>query len=182
MSALLLPLEKLPGFEPYGLRLVALPSGTAIDLQDANARDAVARWVAKTLGRPIGSTAPDWHAHDGFWYLGAVGFAATMEQIDFCNRCRAENAPHAEDRCPACKAEGTTISTWGEAQAMRFRTGERYEGWSRYGTADLEGYGTAPVPALDDLDPTDKTALPDGSRSVDALALLTVAAHIGARP
>ena len=41
------------------------------------------------------------------------------------------------------------------------------------------GPGTTGVPALADLDPTDDTRLPDGSRLVDALALAAVLRQVG---
>lgn len=60
-------------------------------------------------------------------------------RIDHCDDCHAENPPQEPDRCPECGHEGTLISTWGEAQAERYRTGERYDSASRLGNLDVDG-------------------------------------------
>lgn len=63
-------------------------------------------------------------------------------RIDHCGSCRAENPPCEADVCPACGAEGTLISTWGDEQAERYRTGERYDPNSAAGRADIAGRRT----------------------------------------
>jgi protein gp37 len=74
--------------------------------------------------------------------LGAVDLSRWIERIDHCDSCRAENPPQEADLCPECGQDGTLIATWGEAQAERYRTGERYDEESEAGRADLAG--TAP--------------------------------------
>ena len=71
--------------------------------------------------------------------LGPVDLGQWIERIDHCNECGMESAPHVDDVCPHCHEEGHTISTWGEAQAERYRTGERYDDESALGRADLDG-------------------------------------------
>jgi protein gp37 len=58
--------------------------------------------------------------------LGPIDIDPWIERIDHCNSCRAENSPQVPDRCPECGEHGTLISTWGYAQAERYRSGERY--------------------------------------------------------
>lgn len=55
------------------------------------------------------------------------------DQIDHCGACGAEHEAGqvffregGADVCPTCMAENVTISTWGEFQHERYRTGERY--------------------------------------------------------
>jgi hypothetical protein len=65
------------------------------------------------------------------WYWRRVAVAAALERsprfrIDHCGDCKAEHEPLAVDRCPQCGHRGSLISTWGMAQAERYRTGERY--------------------------------------------------------
>jgi hypothetical protein len=48
------------------------------------------------------------------------------ERIDHCSECGAENPEQGPDLCPECGATGSLISTWGAAQAERYRTGARY--------------------------------------------------------
>ena len=69
-----------------------------------------------------------------------------LKRIDHCDRCRAENSPVEEDKCPQCGAEGYIVTTWGEAQAERYRTRERYDPHSKLGQRDLNGE----VPEEDD--------------------------------
>jgi protein gp37 len=59
--------------------------------------------------------------------LGPVDLSQWIGRIDHCSSCRVENPPQVDDRCPECGDEGSLISTWGEWQAERFRTHERYE-------------------------------------------------------
>lgn len=60
-------------------------------------------------------------------------------RIDFCGSCGVENEPQDDDECPACGSTSCLISTWGEQQADRYRTSERY---------------TANDPSIDDASPT----------------------------
>jgi len=48
------------------------------------------------------------------------------ERIDHCSGCGGEFGPQQADSCPVCKPGPGLISTWGEAQAERYRSGERY--------------------------------------------------------
>lgn len=61
------------------------------------------------------------------------------QRIDHCTSCGAENPSQGPDRCPQCGRTNCLISTWGEAQAERYRTGERYDPNSKLGRRDL-GY------------------------------------------
>ena len=70
-----------------------------------------------TQKRPIESWGP---------HIGA-------DQIDHCGTCGAEHEvglvvvlENGADVCPTCGAENVTISTWGEFQSERYRSGERY--------------------------------------------------------
>lgn len=47
--------------------------------------------------------------------------------IDHCNGCGGEFEPQADDECPVCKPGPGLIRTWGERQAERYRSGERWE-------------------------------------------------------
>jgi protein gp37 len=71
--------------------------------------------------------------------LGPVNLSEWIERIDHCHDCRAENPPQGPDRCPECGHEFTLISTWGHAQAERYRSGERYNPDSAEGRADVAG-------------------------------------------
>ena len=62
-----------------------------------------------------------------------------LDRIDFCDSCGAENPPQEDDVCPECGISGSLISTWGESQAERYRTGERYDPTSELGQRDLAG-------------------------------------------
>ena len=66
--------------------------------------------------------------------LESWGPHTDADQIDHCGACGAEHAAgevavfeNGADVCPTCGAENMTISTWGEFQHDRYRTGERYE-------------------------------------------------------
>jgi hypothetical protein len=69
--------------------------------------------------------------------VGPVDLARWIERIDHCKACGAENPPQGPDRCPECGESGTLISTWGEAQAERFRTRGRYT--TKEGARDVAG-------------------------------------------
>lgn len=49
------------------------------------------------------------------------------DRIDHCAACDAENPPQDDDVCPECLEPGVLISTWGEFQHSRYRSGERYQ-------------------------------------------------------
>lgn len=68
-----------------------------------------------------------------------------LQEIDHCASCCAENSPQEEDLCPECGGSGTLVRTWGEDQAERYRTGERYDPKSELGKRDLAGE----IPELD---------------------------------
>ncbi len=59
--------------------------------------------------------------------LEAVDLGRWIARVDHCSRCRSEHTPQGTDHCPECRRDGTLISTWGEQQAERYRSGERYE-------------------------------------------------------
>lgn len=59
--------------------------------------------------------------------LGPVDLSPWLKRISHCHDCGAEHPPLEEDRCPWCQREGVLIDTWGEEQAERFRTRERYD-------------------------------------------------------
>lgn len=68
------------------------------------------------------------------WYERRLALARGVEvdprfRIDHCGgpgSCGAENEPQTDDRCPTCGKVGTLVSTWGAAQAARYRSGARY--------------------------------------------------------
>lgn len=69
--------------------------------------------------------------------LGPVDLGRWIRRIDHCNECEAENGPQIKDECPGCGATGCLITTYGEEQAERYRTGERYT--TPAGQIDTEG-------------------------------------------
>lgn len=71
--------------------------------------------------------------------LEEVDLEQWIERLDHCGSCGAENGPQKDDECPECGEEGTLISTWGHAQAERYRTRERYDLSSAAGRADVDG-------------------------------------------
>lgn len=71
--------------------------------------------------------------------LGPVDLQPWIQRIDHCGACRAKNAPQVEDRCPSCSVRGTLISTWGYAEAERYRTGERWDDDNALGRGDVDG-------------------------------------------
>lgn len=60
-------------------------------------------------------------------------------RIDHCDSCDEEFPAQEEDKCPECGATGCLISTWGEAQAERYRSGERYNDANILGRLDIAG-------------------------------------------
>lgn len=58
--------------------------------------------------------------------LESYGPHTDADRIDHCTTCSVENPPQVVDMCPVCGACNSLISTWGEWQAQRYRTGERY--------------------------------------------------------
>ena len=93
-------------------------------------------WLGTSISEQ--TTADEWvprlRASEGFRYrflsveplVGPVNLSEWIERIDHCNYCEAQNDPQVEDRCPSCGRGGTLISTWGRAEAERYRSGERY--------------------------------------------------------
>lgn len=59
--------------------------------------------------------------------LGSIDLSRWIKRVDHCKDCGTENSPTKEDRCPSCQSDSGLISTWGEGQAERFHSGERYE-------------------------------------------------------
>lgn len=57
--------------------------------------------------------------------LGPVDFEHWIKRIDHCTSCGEENEPQVSDVCPACKSTSGLISTWGDAQAERYREATR---------------------------------------------------------
>jgi len=70
--------------------------------------------------------------------LGPVDLGQWFERIDHCGACGAESPAQVEDVCPECGSDAGLITTWGCAQAERYRTGERYSE-SPAGEEDLKG-------------------------------------------
>lgn len=60
--------------------------------------------------------------------LGPVNLSEWIERIDHCGSCGEEHGACEPDRCPACGAENSLISTWGLAQARGYRMGTRDPG------------------------------------------------------
>lgn len=66
------------------------------------------------------------------WYERRVTLVDRLEvapcyRIDHCGGCGSEHEPQEKDLCPTCGENGPgLITTWGPAQAERYRTGERY--------------------------------------------------------
>ena len=58
--------------------------------------------------------------------IESYGPHTEKDRIDHCRSCEAENPPQEEDECPQCGSKYNLISTWGDWQADRFRTGMRY--------------------------------------------------------
>lgn len=58
--------------------------------------------------------------------IGPVDLAPWLESIDHCRNCDEEYPAHPRnDVCPGC-GQDQLITTWGEEQAERYRTSERY--------------------------------------------------------
>lgn len=70
--------------------------------------------------------------------LEAVALGEWIERYDHCSSCATENEPQDEDQCPECGKTGTLISTWGDAQAQRYRSGERHDPDSEAGRRDMD--------------------------------------------
>lgn len=59
--------------------------------------------------------------------LGEVDLGRWIERVDHCSGCGGEFEPQGKDLCPTCGNTGPgLITTWGHAQAERYRTGDRY--------------------------------------------------------
>lgn len=71
--------------------------------------------------------------------LGPVDLAEWIECIEHCGNCGGESPRQKDDICPRCGAKNNLISTWGAAEAERYRTGERYDPASEAGRSDIDG-------------------------------------------
>lgn len=71
--------------------------------------------------------------------LGPLDLSYWIERYDHCADCGEDSSPQTDDVCPKCGAEGTLVSTWGQAEADRLLSGERYDVDSTIGAADIEG-------------------------------------------
>ncbi len=65
------------------------------------------------------------------WYDRRLALTSRLDtapgfRVDHCGDCGAENEPSDRDRCTVCQRRGTIISTWGRAQAERYKSHERY--------------------------------------------------------
>jgi predicted RNA-binding Zn-ribbon protein involved in translation (DUF1610 family) len=113
---------------------------------DVNAWGFGQRGIEAAWWRPLSDDAALASARTAAWawYDRRLAVHARVaddprHRIDFCGSCGAENEPQEEDECPECGSTSSLISTWGEQQAERYRTGERY---------------TDPDPGIDDASPT----------------------------
>lgn len=59
--------------------------------------------------------------------LGPLDLSPWIQRVDHCGGCGAENPPVETSVCPSCGRADDMITTWGDAQADRYRTGARYE-------------------------------------------------------
>jgi protein gp37 len=58
--------------------------------------------------------------------LAAVDLSQWLGVLSICKSCEAEHDGHVPGACPSCGVD-SLITTWGEWQAQRLRTGERYD-------------------------------------------------------
>lgn len=108
------------------------PEGCTCDASEHNAAVAYANAARDDLRRLRAEV-------DRLRALVALPVESLGERIDHCSGCGGEFPPQKDDVCPVCQPGPGLISTWGEAQAERYRTGERYDPDSAAGCADLEG-------------------------------------------
>lgn len=72
--------------------------------------------------------------------LEAVDLAEWIAPMSMCSGCGKEHEGHIPGNCPSCNTD-SLITTWGEAQAERWRTGDRYDPECPEGIADVNGDG-----------------------------------------
>lgn len=155
------PLSALPGFDPVGLRCSTASSGDGHWLCVADG------WL--TDANPRVSRNETTRVYDGPM-SGVV-----LDLSDSATRDRVARWVAARVGLEV----GCTAPGWGwvdndPTNAMRdvlargWVLGSAFFVWGGCGTSDL--------------DPTDDTCLPDGSRVVDAVALARVAVYLGAQP
>lgn len=97
--------------------------------------------------------------------LGPVDLGQWFERIDHCGACGAENPEQVEDICPACGSQAGLITTWGNDQAERYRSGERYSE-SPAGEEDLKGQPLDWVICGGETGPGARPMHPDWPRSL----------------
>lgn len=167
---LLVPLAKLPGLDPVGLPVrgrgmdsTTDPLGWAVGptlTQTQTGRNG--RLVARPSAESDGIAFGNWEWDDTLyldlsdaatrdrclrWLAGRVGLEVG---------CGAPRWAPWPDQMASWELDSTI--TWDPMAPVEGREGKAFRG----------------CPALVDLDPTDDTRLPDGSRLVDALALAAV--------
>ena len=102
-----------------------------VSVEDQKAADARIPWLLKVPAIVRGLSMEP--------LLGPVDLDDWIGRIDHCESCGAENEATGPDVCPTCGSTAGMISTLGEAQAERFRTGERYDEDSADGRRDIAG-------------------------------------------
>ncbi len=75
--------------------------------------------------------APEWGEH-----ADALDLDELTREQSHCSPC-GESFDGSPDLCPSC-GEDTLITTWGDAQAERFLSGDRYT--TAEGRADVAGW------------------------------------------
>lgn len=188
MNRLLLPLAKLPGLDPVGLRVAVEGCGVGIVVEpdDAEPENRHGEWIVYPIG--------GWPETEPYISHDALSVKASEMAIDLADAATRDRVA----RWAAGRAGETSGCT-----APSFRRG--YEGL--YGflgtmgrvvfgvrdTAEEAGLigrsvqdphgshhvGGIAVPGLVVLDEEDRRALPDGSLYRDARALALVAQHLG---
>ena len=157
-----LNLSDLPGFDPVGLR-VEIPSvctGIVVHMgEESNGRS----WYWGSPDAPPEEDPPEMEIADR---NGIILFLSDASTRDRLARFVAGGS-HKECCAPEFKVirSGVPPSTCWVLSSRRLVSANNV-------------FGTRQVPTLADLDPTDDTRLPDGSRRVDAIALGRVAVHV----
>jgi hypothetical protein len=177
LARLRVPLDRLPGFDPVGLRvigedglpagLVTLSTGVHVFLaDDVNEDGSNLHYPADFDANLSDSATADRVAR---WCAGRVGLEVGCTAPGWRSYSARADPPLA-------------IWLFGELGlgvrvfANQPRRDPPLTGWA-YSRA-VENV----VPALADLDPTDARLLPDGARWIDRLALALVATHLGGTP
>ena len=70
--------------------------------------------------------------------LDPVDLAEWLAAMSMCSKCGEEHEGHIPGNCPNCNTDNL-VTVWGEAQAERWRTGERYDPNNSEGVADVRG-------------------------------------------